>query len=56
VVVGQDQGELFEQAAFFRGLDVFLERQIALALGQLEQLVQQAEQLAIAVLVVLRPL
>ncbi len=56
VVVGQNQRKLCEQSALFRILDVRFERQIALGFGQLEQLMQEAEQLAVTILLVLRPL
>ncbi len=56
MVVALDRGKLGEKTAVLRALDVLLERQVALAAAQLEQLVQEAEHLDIAVLLVLRPL
>jgi hypothetical protein len=56
VVVLQELGELVEQRAFVRLLDVLFQRQHSLGLGELEELVEHAQQLDIVGLLVGRPL
>ena len=55
-MIAVELGKLLEKRAFVRLLDMLFERQQALGLGELEHLIEQAQQLQIAFLVVARPL
>ena len=54
VMVAVERGELREQLALVRVLDVGFQRQQALGLGQPEELVHHAQQFDVVVLVVTR--